>query len=197
MNKPYSQACDNNKQPIFQVLKQLLSNSKQLLEIGSGTGQHAVHFAQQLPQLTWQTSDVAINHPGINQWLDQAELSNLQRPLLLDLNQPWPIEQVDSIFSANTLHIVSWPLVKKFFSGVANHLASDGILCVYGPFNYQGNFTSQSNANFDLWLKSRDPDSGIRDIEHIEQLATAAGLTLIDDHAMPANNRLLVFKRQG
>ena len=88
-------------------------------------------------------------------------------------------------------------MVKKFFDGVANHLANDGILCVYGPFNYQGNFTSQSNANFDLWLKSRDPDSGIRDIEHIEQLATAAGLTLIDDHAMPANNRLLVFKRQS
>ncbi|NRA70142.1 MAG: DUF938 domain-containing protein [Gammaproteobacteria bacterium] len=197
MNKPYSQACENNKQPILAVLKQVLSNNKQLLEVGSGTGQHAVHFAEHLSDLTWQTSDVAINHAGINQWLDQAELSNLQPPLLLDLNQPWPIEQIDSIYTANTLHIVSWPLVEKFFAGVANHLASGGTLCIYGPFNYQGNYTSQSNADFDLWLKSRDPNSGIRDIEKIEQIANAAHLTLLNDYTMPANNRLLVFKRQG
>ena len=197
MNKPYSQACENNKQPILTVLKQVLSNNKQLLEVGSGTGQHAVHFAEHLSDLTWQTSDVAINHAGINQWLDQAELSNLQPPLLLDLNQPWPIEQIDSIYTANTLHIVSWPLVEKFFAGVANHLASGGTLCIYGPFNYQGNYTSQSNADFDLWLKSRDPNSGIRDIEKIEQIANAAHLTLLNDYTMPANNRLLVFKRQG
>ena len=197
MNKPYSQACENNKQPILTVLKQVLSNNKQLLEVGSGTGQHAVHFAEHLSDLTWQTSDVAINHAGINQWLDQAELSNLQPPLLLDLNQPWPIEQIDSIYTANTLHIVSWPLVEKFFAGVANHLASGGTLCIYGPFNYQGNYTSQSNADFDLWLKSRDPNSGIRDIEKIELIANAAHLTLLNDYTMPANNRLLVFKRQG
>ena len=197
MNKPYSQACENNKQPILTVLKQVLSNNKQLLEVGSGTGQHAVHFAEHLADLTWQTSDVAIIHACIIQWLDQAELSNLQPPLLLDLNQPWPIEQIDSIYTANTLHIVSWPLVEKFFAGVANHLASGGTLCIYGPFNYQGNYTSQSNADFDLWLKSRDPNSGIRDIEKIEQIANAAHLTLLNDYTMPANNRLLVFKRQG
>lgn len=197
MNKPYSQACENNKQPIFEVLEQVLAHSKQLLEIGSGTGQHAIHFAKQLPHLTWQTSDVATNHAGINQWLAQEQLSNLKSPLTLDLNQPWPIAQVDSIYTANTLHIVSWPLVERFFDGVAKHLASNGTLCIYGPFNYQGNYTSQSNANFDLWLQSRDPNSGIRDIEKIEQLATNAGLSLINDCAMPANNRLLVFKRQG
>jgi cyclopropane fatty-acyl-phospholipid synthase-like methyltransferase len=193
MTKPFSQACENNKQPILSVLEQVFSTTSHVLEVGSGTGQHAVFFADKLPHITWQTSELLINHAGINQWLTPTPLANLRPPILLDLNYPWPVNLVDGIFSANTLHIVSWPLVEKFFAGVARHLSSGGVLCVYGPFNYQGQFTSPSNADFDLWLKGRDSLSGIRDIEAVEQLAQSVGLSLDADHQMPANNRLLVF----
>lgn len=197
MNKPFSQACENNKQPILAVLQQAFSETKEVFEIGSGSGQHAVFFAQHLSHLTWKTSDLLINQPGINQWLDEYQLTNLQRPITLDLNTPWSINKVDGIFTANTLHIVSWPLVINFFTEVALHLAENGILCIYGPFNYQSKFTSSSNANFDLWLKNRDKASGIRDFEAIEQLALSANLSLVADNAMPANNRLLVFVKNS
>ena len=193
MKKPYSQACENNKQPILAMLNDAFANTKHVLEIGSGSGQHAVYCSAYLPHLTWQTSDLICNHPGINQWLDEADLANLNRPIALDLNNTWPIKSTDGIFTANTLHIVSWELVVKFFEGVSNHLSTNGVLCIYGPFNYHNQFTSQSNANFDLWLKSRDSLSGIRDIEAIIQLASQAQLKLQQDHQMPANNRLLVF----
>jgi len=195
MNKVYSPACDNNKQPILGILAQEFSGTQHVLEIGSGTGQHAVHFAKYLPRLSWQTSDLLANHLGINQWLSEANLANLYPPLTLDLSQPWPIEASDGIFTANTLHIVSWPLVINFFAGVSEHLASGGKLCIYGPFNYNGEFTSHSNKDFDGWLKSRDPHSGIRDIEAVLQLADSAGLTLTNDYQMPANNRLLAFNK--
>jgi len=195
MTKPFSQACENNKQPILSMLEQAFSSTKQVLEVGSGTGQHAIYLAQHLPHLHWQTSDLACNHFGINQWLSEVSLANLQPPVVLDLNLAWPVATFDGIFTANTLHIVSWHLVEKFFAGVADHLATGGTLCVYGPFNYQGQFTSASNADFDLWLKGRDADSGIRDIEAIERLALGAGLSLTYDHAMPANNRLLIFRK--
>ncbi len=199
MNKPFSQACENNKQPILNILTTVFSSTKHVLEIGSGTGQHAVFFGQQLPDLTWQTSDLPINHQGINLWLDEAALANVQRPIVIDLNKPWPMPNnnlpVDGLYTANTLHIISWPLVVNFFQGIEQNLAPKASVCIYGPFNYQGKFTSESNANFDLWLKDRDINSGIRDIEAILLLATSAGLTLVDDHAMPANNRLLVFSK--
>jgi len=195
MIKPYSQACENNKQPILKQLKHAFENTSQVLEVGSGSGQHAIHFAQHLPHLNWQTSDVLSNHNGINQWIAESEMSNIGRPLNLDLNQSWPVEQVDGIFTANTLHIVNWWLVIKFFEGVSRHLVAGGMLCIYGPFNYDSQFTSDSNREFDLWLKERDPQSGIRNIEAIYQLANQTNLTLIDDHPMPANNRLLVFKK--
>lgn len=196
MSLSFSQACENNKAPILSVLTQAFKNQKHVLEIGSGTGQHAVYFAEHLPQLHWQTSDLAINHLDISERVQQSALNNLSSPLTLDLNKPWPslAKKIDGIFTANTLHIVSWLLVEKFFQGVNNNLAEGGILCIYGPFNYHGKFTSESNANFDLWLKDRDKNSGIRDIEAIIKLAENAGLALIDDHAMPANNRLLTFK---
>ena len=193
MTKPFSQSCENNKQAILTALTGEFLQPQRILEIGTGSAQHAVYFAAQLPHLTWQTSDLACNHAGIHSWLDSVSLANLQRPILLDLNQPWPIDNVDGIFTANTLHIVSWRLVKNFFQGVGEHLSSDGKLCIYGPFNYQGQFTSQSNADFDVWLKNIDVERGIRDIEAISQLANQQGLILRDDHAMPANNRLLVF----
>ena len=193
MTKPFSQSCENNKHAILGVLTSEFTQPQRVLEIGTGSAQHAVYFAAKLPYLTWQTSDLACNHAGINSWLDSVSLANLQRPLLLDLNQPWPIEKVAGIFTANTLHIVSWTLVKHFFQGVGEHLSLAGKLCIYGPFNYQGQFTSQSNADFDVWLKNIDVERGIRNIEAISKLANEQGLTLIHDHAMPANNRLLVF----
>ncbi|GIC75707.1 DUF938 domain-containing protein [Moritella sp. F3] len=193
MDKPFSQSCENNKQAILTVLTGEFTQPLRILEIGTGSAQHAVHFAAQLPFLTWQTSDLACNHAGIHTWLDSVDLANLKRPLLLDLNQDWPIDSVEGIFTANTLHIVSWPLVKRFFQGVGRHLASGGKLCIYGPFNYDGLFTSPSNADFDVWLKNIDSERGIRDIEAINQLANEQDLVLMHDHTMPANNRLLVF----
>jgi len=197
MSKPFSQACENNKQPILNVLTNVFSKTDHVLEIGSGTGQHAVFFGQHLPHLTWQTSDLAINHSGINLWLDETALPNVQKPIDIDLHKTWPVpsnnQRIDGLYTANTLHIISWPLVVKFFEGIAKNLVKKANVCIYGPFNYQGKYTSESNANFDIWLKDRDINSGIRNIEEILLLANSAGLSLIDDHVMPANNRLLVF----
>ncbi|OCQ19180.1 methylase [Pseudoalteromonas luteoviolacea] len=196
MTKPFSQACENNKDPILQKLAPFLADVAQVLEIGSGTGQHAVHFANAMPNLKWQTSDLRHNHDGIISWCEEANLTNLTLPVELDLNvDSWPVTDIPAIYTANTLHIVSMTLVEQFFKGVTAHLAAAGKLAIYGPFNYQGNFTSPSNAEFDAFLKMRDPQSGIRDFEWICELAEQAGLALVQDHAMPANNRLLLFKR--
>jgi cyclopropane fatty-acyl-phospholipid synthase-like methyltransferase len=197
MNKPFSQACENNKVAILAALADSFSASKTVLEVGSGSGQHAVFFAPNMPWLSWQTSDILINHQGISQWLREYPAGNLLHPIKLDLNHPWPIEKIDAIYTANTLHIISWPLVQAFFSGVSQHLNQQGKCCVYGPFNYQGQYTSESNAGFDIWLKERDSQSAIRDIEAIKALAESVGLSLENDHAMPANNRLLVFQKLG
>ena len=156
-----------------------------------------MHFAKNLPFLTWQTSDLFINHQGINLWIDESPAPNLKRPITFDLNDVGNLlANIDTIFTANTLHIVSWPLVLQFFNMVEKQLLNDGILCIYGPFTYQGKFTSQSNENFDNWLKARDEKSGIRDFEAICQLASESGLTLTEDVTMPANNRLLVFQKR-
>lgn len=192
-NKPFSQACENNKASIIPILQQTFSDIDSVLEIGSGTGQHATFFAKHLPHITWQTSDLLINHEGIKQWLNEYPAPNLLSPLILDLSQNWPINTTTGIFTANTLHIVSWELVVAFFKSIKKHLKSKGKLCIYGPFNYQGTFTSDSNANFDIWLKQRNELSGIRDFEAIITLAKDAGITLVKDHKMPANNRLLEF----
>lgn len=199
INKPFSQACENNKQPILDILTTVFANTKHVLEIGSGTGQHAVFFGEQLPSIIWQTSDLFENHAGIGSWLNEMKLVNVKAPIIIDLNNTWPdINKnipVDGLFTANTLHIISWSLVVKFFEGILKNIKTGAMVCIYGPFNYQGKFTSESNANFDLWLKDRDENSGIRNIESILALAEEAWLNLIDDHAMPANNRLLVFKK--
>lgn len=195
MTKPFSQACENNKNPILSVITAYLAQVESVLEVGSGTGQHSVHFAANLPHLQWHTSDRLVNHNGIKQWLDEAKLGNLHAPVELDLNRPWPINTVDAIYTANTLHIVSKPLVEQFFTGVNKHLASKGLVCIYGPFKYNGNFTSESNQRFDEFLNQQDSQSGIRDFEWVQQLAEQAGLMLVDDLAMPANNQLLIFKR--
>lgn len=196
MIKPFSQACENNKAPILSELKHYLSAVSEVLEIGSGTGQHSIHFAEHLPHLHWYTSDLAVHHQGIMQWHQEAQLANLHPPLALDLNDPWPVQTLSAIYTANTLHIVSLPLVKRFFEGVKEHLAAAGVLCIYGPFKYQGHFTSESNQRFDAFLKQQDLQSGIRDFEMIQELAQQSQLSLLKDIAMPANNQLLIFKRQ-
>lgn len=196
MTKPFSQACENNKNHILKVLQPALQNAGSVLEVGSGTGQHSVFFAQQLPHLQWYTSDREVNHQGIRLWHDEVQLTNLHPPLQLDLNDPWPVKKVDAIYTANTFHIVSWELITRFFAGVKQHLNEQGVVCVYGPFKYKGEFTSPSNNEFNSLLQSRDPLSGIRDFEAVEQLAVHSGLKLLSDTAMPANNQLLIFKRQ-
>ena len=193
--KPYSEACERNAEPILQVLRQHFADRRRVLEIGSGTGQHAARFAAALPQLTWQTSDREPNLPGIELWLEQARLPNLPPPLALDVFGPWPAARFDAAFTANTLHIMSWEGVRSLFAALPGVLAEDAVLAVYGPFNYDGAFTSASNAAFDAWLKQRSPDSGIRDFAAVDALARSIGLHLVEDRAMPANNRMLVWRR--
>ena len=194
--KPYAESCDQNKEPILAVLCRLFARTRSVLEIGSGTGQHAVHFAAAMPHLIWQTSDLAENHPGIHTWLDEAELPNTRQPIDLDVRGHWPAQTYDAIFSANTVHIMSWPEVERCFEGVGKILAAGGRFALYGPFNYDGRYTSDSNRRFDGWLKQRDPLSGIRDFIDLNRLAEAQGLVFEEDIEMPVNNRILVWRRQ-
>lgn len=209
-DKPCAPACARNRGPILEVLRGHFGDRRQVLEIGSGTGQHAVHFAAAMPWLWWQCSDLPERLPGIGAWLDAAALPNTPPPLPLDLADPrWPRTlagagdpgahpqaRFDAAFSANVLHIVAWPLVEAMFAGLDAVLAADATVVVYGPFNYGGEYTSDSNREFDGWLKARDPRSGIRDFEAVDALARAAGLRLAEDVAMPANNRTLVWRRR-
>ena len=193
--KPFSQACEDNKEPIMEVLTPLLADAHRLIEIGSGTGQHAVHFAGCLPHLTWQTSDVAENLPGVRLWLADAGLPNLPPPVELDVTGRWPKGDYDAAFSANTVHIMGDAEVAALFAGLPKVLTPGAPFALYGPFNYGGRYTSDSNARFDQWLKARDPASGIKDRDHLADLGEAHGLVLTEDHAMPCNNRILVFRR--
>lgn len=196
--KPYAESCEQNRDPILAVLREVFANRRRVLEIASGTGQHAVYFGGALPHLTWQTSELPENHAGIRAWLDEAGLPNVLPPLALDVNDTaWPLEPVDAVFNANTVHIVAWPAVERMFAGIGRVLAPDGCLCLYGPYNYGGTYTSESNARFDAWLKARDPHSGVRDFEAIDRLASEQGLALMRDIAMPANNRTLVWRKVG
>ena len=197
MIKPYSAACDNNRQPILEIIEILFANCKEILEIGSGTGQHAAYFAQKLPHLIWRSSDLQENHAGIKLWLDEAKLPNTPPPLKLDVTQAhWPGLKVDAVFCANTIHIIGWDSVKAMIAGVGKLLPNNGLLALYGPFNYNNAYTSESNARFDIWLKQRDTESGIRNFEDVEQQANAADLYIQHDYAMPANNRLLCWIKQ-
>jgi cyclopropane fatty-acyl-phospholipid synthase-like methyltransferase len=193
-----SEACERNKQPILGVLLDELAGSSRVLEIGSGTGQHAVHFARHMRHLEWQPTDRADYLHDLAARIAEEGTPNLLAPLELDvLHERWPPLTVDAVYSANTLHIMSWPEVEAFFSGVGKVLAAGGMLVVYGPFRYAGRFTSDSNAAFDRSLRERDPASGIRDIEALIRLAEAQSLALTADHAMPANNQLLTWSRRG
>ena len=197
--RPFSQACANNQAPILAVLEQAFADRRQVLEIGSGTGQHSVYMAPRLPQLVWQTSDLPEHHAGILAWHATQPAANLRAPLAFDLHSSsWPQTAdgaFDAVFTSNTCHIVAWPLVERMFALVGAHLPTGGVIAVYGPFNYGGQFTSDSNRAFDAWLRQRDAASGIRDQEALQALGSLHGLELVQDHAMPANNRTLVFRK--
>jgi len=200
--KPFSPACERNRVPIAAALDPWMVERRHVLEIGSGTGQHAVFFAQRWPHLRWQPSEHADHLAGINAWRADAALPNLPSPFVLQaelppsppLAVPSGMPRFDAVFSANTLHIMGWEHVRALFAGLPPVLAPGALLAVYGPFNYQGRFTSDSNAQFDTWLKARDPRSGIRDAEAVQELAIAQGFMAREDIAMPSNNRLLLWQ---
>ncbi|MDA0896717.1 MAG: DUF938 domain-containing protein [Proteobacteria bacterium] len=237
---PFSQSCENNKQPILTQLERLLADAKHVLEVAGGTGQHAAYFAEALPQLRWQSSDIQSALAGLNSRIESLKLDNLPAALALDVDQQswllgtWPTapaqrteptqgekalsagEQFekaiydrlgknaainagpfDALFSANSLHIMSEGSVANFFLGAGKLLAKDALLIVYGPFNYAGKFISQSNEEFDRWLKERNPVSGIRDFEAVCTIADIANFEFEQDIEMPANNRLLVWRKRA
>lgn len=208
IEKPYSAACDENKEPILSVLAPLLAQARTVLEIGSGTGQHAVHFAGAMPHLTWQCTDVAAHLPGIGLWLAEAALPNLPPPLRLEVDggpdlepgrepdRDWPAGPFDAVFSANTAHIMSLPQVEHMFQGVGRLLPAGAPFALYGPFSDDGRHTSASNAEFDRMLRRQDPLSGVRDLSDLRRFADRAGLELERDLAMPVNNRTLIWRRR-
>ena len=197
MDKPFSAASERNREPILGVLREHFGGVKSVLEIGSGTGQHAVHFARALPHLKWHCSDRAEHLPGVSQWLAEAALANTPAPLSLDVTGEWPPLRFDAVFTANTLHIMGWSEVQRMFAMLPQVLNAAALLTVYGPFNRDGRFTSDSNARFDADLRRADPRRAIRDFEAVHQLALDVGLTLIDDRAMPANNRCVTWRRSA
>jgi len=194
---PFSEACERNKDPILAILRECFADASSVLEVGSGTGQHAVHFARHLPWLSWRPTDRREHLDTLAARIRAEGPANLLEPLELDVLSPGPLPTAgtDAVFSANTLHIMSWDAVEALFHVVGRILRPGGVLAIYGPFRYAGRFTSDSNAEFDAWLRDRDPDSGIRDAEDVDRLAVAQGLTLSADHAMPANNQLRTWRR--
>jgi len=195
--KPYSESCDQNREPILLVIKPILETAENVLEIGSGTGQHAVFFAEMMPHIQWYTSDCASYLPGINLWISEAGLNNVHAPFELDVSRSsWPEIEVDAIFTANSLHIMSEQDAENMLAGSGRFLKSRGSLIIYGPFNYDGEYTSESNRRFDSWLKDRDAASGIKGFDWVDQLAKQHGMTLVKDYEMPANNRILHFIKE-
>lgn len=200
--KPFSQACENNKQPIIEVLQRVFSSSTSVLEIGSGTGQHAVFFAPRLPHIRWQTSDQPEYHGGIKQWLADEPADNLYSPVAFTVGiDDWNSvcqsseTEFDAVFTANTTHIMQPHEAKLMLKTVAENLPKGGIFCQYGPFNMDGKYTSDSNRAFDESLKQRGC-GGIRDIAELEAWVANTGLTLVENNDLPANNRLLVWAKQ-
>ncbi len=194
MNLPYAESCDQNRDVIYEVLKDYLQPGAEALEVGSGTAQHAVYFAGLNPQVEWQTSDQAEYLSGIKARIEHAGLNNLADPVLLNVCQKWPESRYDLIYSSNTLHIMDDITATAFIKHCNKCLKPGAHLIIYGPFNYHNAYTSESNQNFDLWLKSRDPTSGIKDFEWVNEMATKSGFHLIEDVKMPANNRSLVWQ---
>jgi cyclopropane fatty-acyl-phospholipid synthase-like methyltransferase len=193
---PFSEACERNKGPILEVLRVAFADRTQVLEIGSGTGQHAVHFAAHLTHLTWHPTEQLAYLADLASRVKLEGPRNLRQPTVLDVKQSiWPLRSVDALYSANTLHIMSWAEVEAMFRGIDTVLSPQGVVCIYGPFRYEGRYTSDSNRDFDLMLKDRDPLSGLRDVTDLVALAGRHSLRLRVDHDLPANNRLLEFVR--
>jgi cyclopropane fatty-acyl-phospholipid synthase-like methyltransferase len=193
---PFSEACERNKDPILEVLRIAFADRTQVLEIGSGTGQHAVYFASQLARLVWHPTEQLAYLADLAARVKLEGTRNLRQPTVLDVKQTlWPLRSVDAVYSANTLHIMGWSEVEALFRGVDAVLAPHGVVCIYGPFRYAGRYTSDSNRDFDLMLKERDPESGLRDMTELSVLAERHALRLRADHDLPANNRLLEFVR--
>lgn len=194
---PIAEAADNNKEAILAALKPRLAADARVLEIGSGTGQHAVHFAAALPRLRWQPSDLAENLAGILGWIDHSGLGNVMQPLALDVCQrPWPQVEIDDCYSANTLHILPWPAVVALFDGAAALLPTGGRLFVYGPF-LDGERSAASNLRFDLALRQQAAGMGVCELADLRRLAEGVGLALIEQVPMPRDNALLVFRREA
>ncbi len=194
---PLSEACERNKEPILAVLRTCFADRTEVLEIGSGTGQHAVYFARHLAHLTWHPTEQLSYLENLTARVQREGGRNLRPPTVLDVRQTvWPVRSVDALFTANTLHIMSWSEVTALYHGAGGVLGPGGVMCVYGPFRYEGRYTSESNRAFDAMLRERDPDSGLRDIQAISQLALEYGMRLIADHDLPVFNRLLVFAKE-
>lgn len=196
--KPFSPSTERNREPILAVLREWLTDRTEVLEIGSGTGQHAVCFGAALPHLRWQTSEVAANLPGIRMWLAEAALANTPAPLIFDLDLDFDFEpptgRFDAVFTANVLHIVSWQQVERLFASLPGLMRPGGLLMVYGPFKQNGEFSGPGDASFDEWLRAEAPHRGLRDLEAVDELARRAGLTQVENRAMPANNRLIAWR---
>lgn len=194
---PHSEACVRNRQPILLNLKPFFADRRRVLEIGSGTGQHAVHFASSLTHLVWQSADRQDYLPGLAARIAQSGLDNLPTPIELDVMQPlWPREDFDAVFSANTLHIMAWNEVETLFQRLALILGATAKLAIYGPFKMHGRFTSASNQAFDASLKMRDSRMAVRDLEAVDALALQSGFQLQQNLDMPANNQLLFWQRR-
>jgi len=195
VNKPFAAAADQNRDDILRVLDQILKHKNKVLEIGSGTGQHAVYFSQYLPHLTWQASDIRSMLGGIQLWIEEANLPNLPNVIELDVNQSWPTEKFDAAFAANIAHIMHSQDIEALFKGLSSTLCENAIFCLYGPFNINGHYTSESNQRFDVWLKQRDAKSGLRDKQQLDHLAIKNNLSPDKSWDMPANNKILSWKK--
>ena len=197
-DRPFAEYAARNAAPILEILRREFRNSSRVLEIGSGTGQHAVTFAAALDHLQWQTSDLDENHAGIRAWVDNAGLDNVSAPLSMDVREaPVNEKAYDAAFSSNTAHIMGIDAVEKMFSLIGKALRDGGVFCLYGPFRRDGAFNTQSNADFDANLRERDPAMGIRHIETLDNFAAAAGLKRIRLYAVPSNNNVAVWVRGG
>lgn len=194
---PFAEACERNKAPILEALLSLLPARGHLLEIGSGTGQHAVHFALRFARLSWQPSERPEHLAGLNARIRAEGGPNVLPAIALDVFEAWPDRGYVAAYSANTAHIMSWPAVCAAFAGVGRRLAAGGPFCLYGPFNEGGAYTSNSNEEFDRALRSRDPGMGLRDVEALDALGREHRMALQQRIAMPANNQLLVFRKKG
>jgi cyclopropane fatty-acyl-phospholipid synthase-like methyltransferase len=197
MDKPYSPSCDKNKEAILEVLKDIITNDPaKLLEIGTGTAQHAVHIAPMFPNLEWVTSDIEKNHEGIKMWLKDYKIPNIHGPQLYEVGiDKIPYQKFDYIFSANTLHIMSWKEVKTMIKQISPSIHEGSQVIFYGPFNYDGKYTSESNESFDGWLKGRDSKSGIRNFEDVKATMEKYEMDFTKEYDMPANNKILLFTK--